>query len=452
MKKRYSIFLRPISVVIDLIVINLTMFILSSNLYLEISSIVYFNSIWLLISLNTKIYNIYRYSKLTRVVSKLFLHFSFYFLSYFAYFSIFKEGIQIGNQSKTLIVIFSSIFLLKILYVLALRKYRFGGRNYRDVIILGGSQSVESLQTLFTERSYLGYRYKGFFSDKIRHSSKKKYLGSFLDSFEYVLENNIDEIYCSIVDFKRKELNTIIEFGEIHNKTVKLIPSSKGMFRNGMEVEYYDYVPVLSLKKLPFDDPLIKYSKRAFDMLFSLMIIVFILSWLSVLLFIIIKLESKGPLVFRQVRDGLNGSQFECFKFRSMAINKDSDHQMATKGDMRITQVGRFIRKTSIDELPQFINVLKGDMSVVGPRPHMISQSKLYSKKINRYLMRNLVKPGVTGLAQVRGLRGEIEQQIDMENRVRLDIFYINNWSFALDVKIIIQTVFNALKGEEKAY
>ena len=135
-----------------------------------------------------------------------------------------------------------------------------------------------------------------------------------------------------------------------------------------------------------------------------------------------------------------------------MGVNRDSDSKMATKGDMRITRVGRFIRKTSIDELPQFINVLIGDMSVVGPRPHMISHSKIYSKKINRYLMRNLVKPGVTGLAQVRGLRGEIEKQADMENRVRLDLFYINNWSFALDVKIILQTLFNAFRGEEKAY
>lgn len=426
------------------------MYLLSRELYFDIIYIIYFNVGWLYISFNSKIYKVFRYTKMTEVVSGLFIQFSVYFLSYFAYFSIFKEGVQTGNQFKTLAIIFSVILILKLVYVYALRKYRLGGGNFRNVVILGGNQSVDSLKTLFKERNYLGYRCKGYFSDK--HGSKEDYLGKLKDSFDYILNNNIDEIYCAISAFSRKELKKIIEFGEVNNKTVKLIPSTTGMFTKGVEVEYYDYVPVLSLKKLPFDDPLIKYSKRLFDIIFSSLIIVFILSWISAILYVLIKLESKGPLIFKQVRDGINGDQFECYKFRSMGVNKDSDLKQATKGDVRITRVGRFIRKTSIDELPQFINVFKGDMSVVGPRPHMISHSKIYSKKINHYLVRNLVKPGVTGLAQVRGLRGEIERQTDMENRVRLDIFYINNWSFILDIKIIVQTLTNAIKGEKKAY
>lgn len=373
-------------------------------------------------------------------------------MAYFAYFSLFKEGVLVGNQMRYLLIAGSSIILVKLIKVYLLRRYRLFGGNYREVIILGGSEAIESLKTLFKERRYLGYRYQGFFSDKDKYKNKEDYLGTLMDSFEYILEKGVHEVYCSIADFKRRDLNTIIEFGEKHGIGVKLIPSNMGMFRNGMEVEYYDYVPVLSLKKLPFDDPLIKHSKRLFDILFSLIIIIFVLSWLSVILFIIIKLESKGPLIFKQLRDGLNGKQFECYKFRSMAVNKHADTMQATKGDMRVTKVGRFIRKTSIDELPQFLNVLKGDMSVVGPRPHMTSQSKIYAQVVDKYFMRNLVKPGVTGLAQIRGWRGEIETDNDMGNRVRMDIFYINNWSFILDLKIILQTLFNAIRGEEKAY
>lgn len=345
LKKGYASFLTPISILLDLLVLNLTMYIISRELYFDMTYIVYFNLSWLIIGFKSKIYKIFRYTKMTQVISRLFIQFSVYFLSYFAYFSIFKEDVQTGNQFITLVIIFSTILVLKLVYVFALRKYRLGGGNFRNVVILGGNQSVDSLKILFKERSYLGYRYKGYFSDK--HKDKEDHLGKLKDSFDYILENNIDEIYCAISAFSRKELKKIIKFGEVNNKTVKLIPSTTGMFTNGVEVEYYDYVPVLSLKKLPFDDPLIKYSKRLFDIIFSLIVIVFILPWVSLVLYFLIKLESKGPLIFKQVRDGLNGDQFVCYKFRSMGVNKDSDQKQATKEDDRITRVGRFIRKTS---------------------------------------------------------------------------------------------------------
>ena len=167
---------------------------------------------------------------------------------------------------------------------------------------------------------------------------------------------------------------------------------------------------------------------------------------------IIISLESKGPVFFRQKRNGVDNEEFYCYKFRSMAPNNDADNHMATKNDMRITKVGRFIRKTSIDELPQFYNVLFGSMSVVGPRPHMVKHTSEYATKVNKYMVRHFVKPGITGLAQVRGYRGEIEKDEDILNRTKFDIFYIENWSLFLDLKIIVQTVLNAVSGEEKAY
>jgi putative colanic acid biosynthesis UDP-glucose lipid carrier transferase len=209
---------------------------------------------------------------------------------------------------------------------------------------------------------------------------------------------------------------------------------------------------VLNVRKLPFDFVESLYKKRIFDIFFSLMVCLLVLSWLIPVLWIIVKIESKGPLIFKQSREGLNGDNFICYKFRSMKLNSLSDKIHATKNDKRVTKVGAFLRKTSLDELPQFINVLLGDMSVVGPRPHIESLSIEYQKDVDDYLKRHIVKPGITGLAQVSGYRGENQKKSDIKNRVRLDIFYIENWSFFLDIKIIIQTVLNVFKGEEKAY
>ena len=176
------------------------------------------------------------------------------------------------------------------------------------------------------------------------------------------------------------------------------------------------------------------------------------MSWLTPIIAILIKLESKGPVFFKQSRNGFNYKEFDCYKFRSMTPNKNANKFQVTRGDHRITRVGKFIRKTSIDELPQFYNVLFGDMSVVGPRPHMVSHTDMYAKKIDKFMVRHFVKPGITGLAQISGFRGEVETDKDIIGRVKYDIFYIENWSLLLDLKISFQTLLNALKGEDKAY
>ena len=165
-----------------------------------------------------------------------------------------------------------------------------------------------------------------------------------------------------------------------------------------------------------------------------------------------IKLSSKGPVLFKQLRSGVNNEEFVCYKFRSMTISTDADSKQATQADIRVTWLGKFLRKSSLDEFPQFINVLMGDMSIVGPRPHMLLHTEEYSALINKYMVRQLVKPGITGIAQVRGYRGETKELQDMEGRVRLDVWYIENWSLSLDINIIFQTILNLFKGDEKAY
>ena len=219
-----------------------------------------------------------------------------------------------------------------------------------------------------------------------------------------------------------------------------------------MKLDYYGYIPIISLRDIPLEDPINKYIKRLFDFLFSLFIILFVLSWLTPILAFFIKIESNGPVFFKQKRNGLNYHEFDCYKFRSMNLNEIADLEQVSKNDPRITKTGRFIRKTSIDELPQFFNVLLGDMSVVGPRPHMVSHTEMYAKRIDKFMVRHFVKPGITGLAQTNGFRGEVENDKDIIYRVKYDIFYMENWSFLLDAKIIVMTLINAIRGDKKAY
>jgi putative colanic acid biosynthesis UDP-glucose lipid carrier transferase len=211
-------------------------------------------------------------------------------------------------------------------------------------------------------------------------------------------------------------------------------------------------VPVLEFRTIPLDDSINLVIKRIFDILFSIMVILFVMSWLTPILTLLIKIESKGPTFFMQLRNGYNYKSFSCIKFRSMIINDKADLIQVSKEDERITRIGRFMRKTSIDELPQFLNVLVGDMSVVGPRPHMLSHTDLYANKVDKFMVRHFVKPGITGLAQISGFRGEVESDKDIIGRVKFDIFYIENWSLFLDIKIIIKTIIRAIQGDEKAY
>ena len=270
--------------------------------------------------------------------------------------------------------------------------------------------------------------------------------------FDYIIKNSIDEIYFSVAELSNKQINRLIDFADNNLRELKFIPDNKEIYSKKLKYEYYDYIPILSLRAIPLQESVNQFVKRFFDILFSLFIIVFVLSWLTPILAILIKLESKGPVFFKQSRNGFNYQEFDCYKFRSMTPNKNAHLHQATKGDLRITKMGAFIRKTSIDELPQFFNVLFGDMSVVGPRPHMVSHTNMYAQRIDKFMVRHFVKPGITGLAQVSGFRGEVETDNDIINRVKYDIFYIENWSLLLDIKIIIQTLSNALKGEEKAY
>ena len=225
--------------------------------------------------------------------------------------------------------------------------------------------------------------------------------------------------------------------------------------KNGITVvkHYIDRALSAKTDNRPDFQQMIKDSeKRLFDIVVSLIAIVIVSATILIPIIIAIKLSSKGPILFKQKRTGYRGREFVCLKFRTMKVNADADTRQATKDDPRKTKVGDFLRKTSLDELPQFLNVLYGNMSVVGPRPHMVKQTDEYRKLINRYMVRHTIKPGITGLAQVSGFRGQTEKLWQMEKRVEYDVKYIENWTFWLDIKIMVRTVLNAVQGEKNAY
>ena len=286
-------------------------------------------------------------------------------------------------------------------------------------------------------------------NEKIKPTGAKLFA---INVTNFILKEAIDEVYCCLTSVNPEMLNQIVNFAESNMKDVKFIPSYGKVYSKKLAYQNYDFIPILSLSTIHLEDPINSFIKRCFDVLFSLLVIVLFLSWVTPLLAILIKIDSKGPIFFKQKRNGFNFQEFYCYKFRSMKINKQANILQATKNDFRVTKLGKVLRKFSLDELPQFFNVLIGDMSVVGPRPHMIKENEKYKTSIDKFMVRHYVRPGITGLAQTKGFRGEIETDEDIINRIKQDIFYIENWSFILDIKIILVTIFNIFRGEKKAY
>ena len=275
---------------------------------------------------------------------------------------------------------------------------------------------------------------------------------SLQECFDFVKTHNIDEVYCSANELDDSQIKLLIEFCENNFKILKFISQRGGLLSKKLKTDIYGLSTVQSLRLMPLSNDLNNFIKRFFDIIFSLFVLFFILSWLTPIIAILIKMESSGPVFFKQTRNGIKYKEFMCYKFRSMIKNSSADIQQATKNDIRVTRIGKILRKTSLDELPQFYNVLIGDMSVVGPRPHMIKENQRYSKSVSKFMVRHFVKPGITGLAQVKGYRGEIETDEDIINRVKYDIYYLENWSLLLDLNIVFLTSINFLTGQKKAY
>jgi putative colanic acid biosynthesis UDP-glucose lipid carrier transferase len=444
---RYSGYIQPFTYLIDLAIINVLAIYIMSFHANEIYYSIFISFAWFVIAANISFYEVYRYTKVISIINRAFKQGILFTLFCLALEYFYSET---SNQKAVTLFVVLALFLIlavKLFIYYFLRKFRvlFGG-NSRTVVLLGNNTNINPLKNFFTENPDYGYKLIKVFTLK---DHKKERIAECLN---FALEKKIDEIYCAMEDLTDSQTNDIINFADNNLKTLKFIPSEKQIFTRSVKFEYYDYIPVISLRNILQDETLNKIIKRAFDIVFSSIVIIGILSWLTPIMALVIKWESKGPLFFIQKRNGLNYKEFDCYKFRSMKVNDKADLDLSSKNDIRITKVGKFIRSTSIDELPQFFNVLLGDMSVVGPRPHMVSVANLYALKVDKFMARHFIKPGITGLAQTKGFRGEVETDEDIINRVKYDIFYMENWSILLDIKIIFNTIFNTLKGDEKAY
>ncbi len=414
------------------------------------SFVLFYGLSWVLLSYFIRIYEIYRYTRISFILNNIFKILIVHFTFITTYISLEGGGIF---SVKTLFIIYGVLFLVMPTWRLAaltfLKSYRKSGFNFRNVVILGQSKLSVELKEYFENHPEHGYRFLGFYSE----SPLTDLIEGDLNLLKkHIKQNRIDEVYLSLSEYTSETVSELINFCRNNLVSIKFIPHAEGLNYTKIKVEFYDLMPVIELQQTPLHDTINSFIKRSFDLAFSTIVIVCFLSWMVPLFGLIIKISSKGPVFFKQKRSGLNNESFWCYKFRSMAVNQESDNLQATKGDVRVTRIGAFLRKTSLDEMPQFFNVFSGSMSVVGPRPHMIRHTELYSEQIEEYLVRHFVKPGITGLSQVMGYRGETRELRLMKNRVKMDIFYIEHWSMWLDLKIIFLTIANGMKGDKNVF
>ncbi|MBD5361663.1 MAG: undecaprenyl-phosphate glucose phosphotransferase [Bacteroides sp.] len=334
---------------------------------------------------------------------------------------------------------------------LFLKYMRGQGRNFSRVVVVGTNPTARRLgESLTFDESY-GYRLLGFFDKSPAPGFRGTYCGPLdrLDSF--LREFSVDEVFFALSGENEEELLQVIKICDDNVVQFHYVPKISPYVGRRFEMTNVGGLPVLTPQINPLSKRVNRLLKRAFDLAFSSVVLLF-----SPIIFIpiaiAVKISSPGPVFFKQKRTGYRGREFTCLKFRTMKINSDSDRKQATDRDPRKTRVGDFLRRTSLDELPQFINVWMGDMSVVGPRPHMLAHTEQYRQLIDRYMLRHMVKPGITGWAQVSGYRGNTDELWKMEKRVNADVWYIEHWSWMLDLKIIVRTVYNAIRGEENAY
>ena len=414
-----------------------------------------FNFIWILTAFLLKLYDIKSVRRLDRVLFNLFKAALINGVALSGIlFSLKASTFSREHLYATYAFSFGLVLLWRILALRLIYFFRKSGLNYKRVVLIGGGNVAKQLYNYIHKKDVFGIRLLGIFSEnEISFKVNDEMTQGVLEDLEaFAIKNNGDEIYYTLPLTYTSKIKDIIAFSDKNMIRFKIVPDFRGFPFKRVNIDFFEDVPVITFRQETLTDIVNQMLKRVFDIVFSFLVIVLILSWLYPIIALLIKMSSKGPILFKQVRSGLNNEEFISFKIRSMAQNKDADSIQATKGDVRITKIGSFLRKSSLDELPQFLNVLLGDMSVVGPRPHMLKHTEEYSALIGRYMVRQLVKPGITGVAQVKGYRGETKELKDMEGRVRADVWYIENWSLALDINLIALTVWNVIRGDEKAF
>jgi Undecaprenyl-phosphate glucose phosphotransferase len=425
------------------------------NVYVEYNNFFLFLNIsWVAIALICKIYsekNVLTFETFARGSMNAFIYFMGVVVIYLFFFH------QVIISRFFIIVLLSTIsFLLfanRFIYLIIYQYFKKKDYLINRIIILGYNPVAKKLVT-YLESDAINAEIIGFCeeNENIRENTNYPVLNTINNIVSTCKMYNATEIYSTIAPEQNRMIYELIRNAEQNCIRFKLIPDLGFFIKQKLYIDYLNDLPVISLRKEPLEDLGNRLRKRIFDIIISSFVTVFILSFLIPIIAFLIKLESKGPVFFKQLRSAKNNKSFYCLKFRSMYVNKNADSLQASQQDDRITKVGRFLRRTSLDEFPQFLNVLKGEMSIVGPRPHMLKHTSDYSKLLGKFMVRQFVKPGITGWAQVQGLRGETKMLDQMERRVEKDIWYTENWSLWLDVRIIFLTIFNVFRGDENAW
>lgn len=341
----------------------------------------------------------------------------------------------------------------RFIYLIFYQYFRKKEYIIKKVLILGYNDVAKKL-TSYLEDEGMNVEVVGYCEDsKVIHElTNYPIVGNIKDAMTASRDFSVNEIFSTISPEQEPFIYSLMQKADDACIRFKLIPDLSYFIKGNFHIGYLKDFPVLSLRTEPLDELSSRIKKRFIDIVVSLLVVIFILSWLIPLLAFIIKLESKGPVFFIQDRSGKDNKTFKCIKFRSMRTSKEANVKQATRNDSRLTNIGRILRKTNLDEFPQFINVLIGNMSLVGPRPHMLKHTNDYSKLIGKYMVRQFLKPGITGWAQVNGLRGETKTLFQMQQRVEHDIWYMENWSLWLDLKILFLTIYTTINGDDNAF
>lgn len=442
---KFSVLFPFIFIVCDLAVLYFVTLLMH---YLTFSEWTFHNNLimiaWIMIVIYNKSFNIGRgVSYLVTVENALKSIFVLLALISFGnlFFNVYEFAII--NLVTAILALTFSVLIYRLTVHRLLDNYRTYGGNIKNIAIIGYDKKGIKLYNTILNNPHLGYRSNGVFYKKSKSNFNIPYMGKISDFINEI--EKYSEAYISD-EIPNKVKKEIIQECDLNLVKVRILPELVNYeFKNFFISKLID-IPVIEINELPLDKWYNRFLKRIFDIVISSFIIVFILSWLSPLFGIIIKLQSRGPIFFTQSRNGENGMPFMCYKFRSMILNKNSDKVFADHNDKRLTKFGRFIRISALDELPQFINVFLGEMSIIGPRPHPILLNKEYAKKIQKFNKRHQFKPGITGLAQISGFRGKIKNVSDMSSRVKMDRYYFKNWSLILDFKIFFQTIFKMVR------
>ena len=464
MKKQQQ-FLRNISYTLDIIIILIAYLIakkFSYNIDLQYFSYPFFFLsivLWFVMSIFSKIYFEKRSNKFAEEMVQMIYHSILFIVSLSSV--LFFLNLNHKFPSKFVLVFANILTFLAILSKYAIRKkihaYLNKGIFYDHVLLVGSTKAAEEFIEAVKKYYYYGYKCIGYIDDQDQLKKECAYLGNLNDLHTILRTTQIDEVFIALPTGENEKIQNCIAICDGLNIKVRILPNLSEFTSSSVYINNIGLLPVVNVGDLPLDKKENRILKRSFDIVFSLLFFLLLGSFIFPLLAIIIKLSSKGPIFFKQERWGLNNKRITCYKFRSMYkessdIDEDGNFQQAFKDDPRITLIGKILRKTNMDELPQFWNVLIGNMSVVGPRPHPTQLNIQSMELVDNYMLRHMVIPGITGLAQVNGCRGETRTTEDMQKRVNFDLYYIQRWNFWLDLQIIIQTVINIFRGDQNAY